>query len=137
MEIPVKSWLDRFGGADEAVWSIRLVMAGSLLTLVYEIGFLIFDRRFVSLSHPIVLTLHSIIIGLYLAAVLMAVNVGEFLRQHWKKVALCFSSILIASSAWIAVATGEPEPLFMGLLSDLTCGQALGIADGWQRNQKI
>jgi signal transduction histidine kinase/ActR/RegA family two-component response regulator len=116
MKIPIKSWLDRFGAADEAVWSIRLAMAGSLLTLVYEIGFLIFDRRFVSLSQPLVLTLHSIIIGLYLAAVLMAVNVGEFLRQHWKKVALCFSSILIASSAWIAVVTGEPEPLFIALV---------------------
>jgi signal transduction histidine kinase/CheY-like chemotaxis protein len=116
MEIPVKSWLDRFGAADEAVWSIRLAMAGSLLTLVYEIGFLIFDRRFVSLSHPLVLTLHLIIIGLYLVAVLMAVNVGEFLRQHWKRVALCFSSILIASSAWIAIVTGKPEPLFIALV---------------------
>jgi signal transduction histidine kinase/ActR/RegA family two-component response regulator len=112
----IKSWVNRFGAADETVWSIRLAMAGSLLTLVYEIGFLIFDRRFVSLSHPLVLTLHSTIIGLYLAAVLMALNVGAFLRQHWKKVALCFSSVLIISSAWIAVVTGEPEPLFIALV---------------------
>jgi signal transduction histidine kinase/CheY-like chemotaxis protein len=116
IKIPVKSWLDRFGAADEAVWSVRLAMAGSLLTLVYEIGFLIFDRRFVSLSHPLVLTLHSIIIGLYLAAVLMAVNVGDFLLRNWKNVALCFSSILIASSAWIAVVTDQPEPLFIALV---------------------
>src|ERR1700726_1558982 len=87
MKIPIKSWVDRFGAANEAVWSIRLAMAGSLLTLVYEIGFLIFDRRFVSLGHPLVLILHSIIIGLYFAAVLMAVYVGEFVRRHWKKVA--------------------------------------------------
>src|ERR1700720_2057099 len=116
MKMFIKSWIDGFGAVDETVWSIRLAMAGSLLTLVYEIGFLIFDRRFVSLSHPLVLTLHSTIIGLYLAAVLMALKVGEFLRQHWKKVALCFSSILIVSSAWIAVVTAEPEPLFIALV---------------------
>src|SRR5689334_8911455 len=107
MKNRVKNWLDHFGAADEAIWSIRLVMAGSLLTLVYEIGFLICDREFVSLSHPLVLTLHGIIIGLYLAAVVMAVNVGAFLRQNWKKVALCFSCILIGSSAGIAIITGE------------------------------
>jgi len=92
------------------------VMAGSLLTLIYEIGFLICDRRFVSLNHPLVLTLHGIIIGLYLAAVFMAVHVGEFLRRNWKKVALCFSCILIGSSAGIAVITGESEPLFIALV---------------------
>jgi len=85
MEVPIRSWLARFEAADEAVWRIRLVVAGSTLTLVYEIGFLIFNRRFVSLHHPLVLILHAIIIGLYLAAVLMAVNVGEFLKQHRKK----------------------------------------------------
>jgi signal transduction histidine kinase len=116
MKIQIKDRIHRFGAADEATWSIRLVMAGSLLTLIYEIGFLICDRRFVSLSHPLVLVLHGIIIGLYLAAVLMAVKVGEFLRQNWKKVALCFSCILIVSSAGIAVLTGESEPLFIALV---------------------
>jgi len=110
MRIRIKNWLDRLGAADEAIWSIRLVMAGSLLTLIYEIGFLICDRKFVSLSHPLVLTLHGIIIGLYLAAVFMAINVGELLRHNWKKVALCFSCILIGSSAGMAVVTGESEP---------------------------
>ena len=80
MKIQIITWLDRLGAADEATWSIRLVMAGSLLTLIYELGFLICDRKFVSLSHPLVLTLHGIIIGLYLAAVFMAIKVGEFLR---------------------------------------------------------
>jgi signal transduction histidine kinase len=46
----------------------------------------------------------------------MAINVGEFLGHHWKKVALSFSSILIASSARIAIVTGESEPLFIALM---------------------
>ena len=100
----------------ESKWAARLVGAGSLLTLLYEIVFLILDRRFVSLSRPPVLIFHLINVMLFGAAVIMTVNVSSWVRRHWKLVAFCFSTAMIASSTCIALITEEKEPLFIALM---------------------
>jgi len=101
---------------NEARWAARLVGAGSLLTLVYEIAFLGLDRSFLSLAAPRVLALHSLNIALFLLAVLLAARVGPWMRRHWKPVAFLFSIIMIVSSAGIALETGESEPLALKLI---------------------
>jgi signal transduction histidine kinase/CheY-like chemotaxis protein len=102
--------------SDEAKWAARLVGAGSLLTLLYELVFLILDRRFLSLSRPPVLVFHLINIMLFGAAVVLAVDVSPWVRRHWKLVAFCFSTAMIASSTCIALITEEKEPLFIALM---------------------
>jgi signal transduction histidine kinase/CheY-like chemotaxis protein len=101
---------------NEAKWAARLVGAGSLLTLIYEAAFLVLDRRFLSLSDPPVLIFHSINIALFLLAAIMAARVGPWMRRNWKLVAFSFSSLMIVSSACIAVETGENEPLALALI---------------------
>jgi signal transduction histidine kinase/ActR/RegA family two-component response regulator len=101
---------------NDAKWAARLVGAGSLLTLIYETAFLFLDRRFLSLSDPPVLVFHFINIALFLLAVIMAARVGPWMRRHWKSVAFSFSSLMIVSSACIAVETGENEPLALALI---------------------
>src|SRR3981081_3022317 len=105
----LEAWLNR----DEATWGTRLVAAGSVLTLVYEVAFLVLDRRFLSLTHPPVAVLHGVIIGLYAVAIVMAANVGPRMREHWRLVALSFSAGMIACSATICVITKEVEPFFV------------------------
>jgi signal transduction histidine kinase/CheY-like chemotaxis protein len=62
------------------------------------------------------LFLHLLNIGLYLVAVIMTLRVGPWMRHHWKTVAFSFSTILITSSMWLAIITGESEPLFVALM---------------------
>src|SRR5713226_10171806 len=93
------AWLDR----DEATWGARLVAAGSLLTLLYELTFIVLDRRFLSTDHPLVVLLHGVSIGLYAVAVVLVLNVGPWLRGHWKPIAFAFSSGMIGCSAVICV----------------------------------
>jgi signal transduction histidine kinase/ActR/RegA family two-component response regulator len=107
---------DNVDRQNEAKWAARLVGAGSLLTLIYETAFLVLDRRFLSLSDPPVLIFHSINIALFLLAVLMVARVGPWMRRNWKLVAFSFSSLMIVSSACIAVETGENEPLALALI---------------------
>jgi signal transduction histidine kinase/CheY-like chemotaxis protein len=101
---------------NEAKWAARMVCAGSLLTLAYEFGFLLLDRRFLSLAAPRILILHALNIGLFLAASLMAMRPGPFIRGHWKTIAFVFSSAMIAGSACIAIQTGEDEPLALAII---------------------
>jgi signal transduction histidine kinase/ActR/RegA family two-component response regulator len=107
---------DNVDRQNEAKWAARLVGAGSLLTLVYETAFLVLDRRFLSFSDPPVLIFHSINIALFLLAVFMVARVGPWMRRHWKPMAFSFSSLMIVSSACIAVETGENEPLALALI---------------------
>src|SRR5260370_4629634 len=46
----------------------------------------------------------------------MVARVGPWMRRHWKTVAFSFSSLMIVSSACIAVETGENEPLALALI---------------------
>ena len=101
---------------DESKWGDRLVGAGCLLTLVYELAYLGFDRGSLWMSHAWPLFLHLLNIGLYLVAVIMTLRVGPWMRRHWKVVAFTFSTILITSSMWLAIITGESEPLFVALM---------------------
>ena len=101
---------------NEAKWAARLVCAGSLLTLAYELVFLLLDWRYVSIAAPRVLYLHLLNIGLFLAAALMAMSPRPWIRVHWRTVAFVFSSAMIAASAWIAVQTGEDEPLALAII---------------------
>jgi len=98
---------DNVNRQNEAKWAARLVGAGSLLTLIYETAFLVLDRRFLSLSDPPVLIFHSINIALFLLAVFMVARVGPWMRRRWKPVAFSFSTLMIVSSACIAVETGK------------------------------
>jgi signal transduction histidine kinase/ActR/RegA family two-component response regulator len=107
---------DNVDRQNEAKWAARLVGAGSLLTLIYETAFLVLDRRFLSLSDPPVLIFHSINIALFLLAVVMAARVAPWMRRNWKLVAFSFSSLMIVSSACIAIETGENEPLAIALI---------------------
>ncbi len=102
--------------ADESKWAARLVGAGSLLTLIYELAYLWFDWRSLWLGDRRPLLLHAVNIGLYLAAVLMTLRVGPWLKRHWKKVAFSFSTILILSSTELAIITRNTEPLVVALM---------------------
>jgi signal transduction histidine kinase/CheY-like chemotaxis protein len=104
------------GSIDESKWAARLVGAGSLLTLLYEVAYLGFDRGSLWISHAWPLFLHLLNIGLYLGAVIMTLRVGPWMRRHWKVVAFSFSTVLITSSMWLAIITGESEPLFVALM---------------------
>ncbi|HTY55746.1 MAG TPA: ATP-binding protein [Candidatus Binataceae bacterium] len=107
---------ETFQQSSEDKWAARLVGAGSLLTLLYEVAFLILDRRFLSLSRPPVLIFHLINIALFAGAVVMTANVGPWIQRNWKLLAFSFSSAMIASSTCIALVTGEKEPLFIALM---------------------
>jgi signal transduction histidine kinase/CheY-like chemotaxis protein len=100
---------------DESKWAARLVGAGSLLTLVFEVAYLVFDRHLLLTGHAWPLFLHSINIGLFLIAVVMTLRVGPWMRRHWKAVAFSFSAILIVSSMFLTIVTGEKQPLFIML----------------------
>jgi signal transduction histidine kinase/CheY-like chemotaxis protein len=102
--------------SDESKWAARLVGAGSLLTLIFEIAYFLFDWRYLSVSRPSPLLLHLLNIALFFFAALMTLRVGPWMRQHWKTVAFTFSTILIASSAELTILTGERQPLFIALM---------------------
>ena len=93
--------------AAEAKWFDRLVGAGSLLTLLYVIAYLLLNHRYLSLRHPAVLILHLICAGLYAAAAVMTLNVGPWVRSHWKQVCFSFSTTLIAAMTAITILTGQ------------------------------
>jgi signal transduction histidine kinase/CheY-like chemotaxis protein len=102
--------------AAEIKWADRLVGAGSLLTLLFQIAYLFLDRSNLSLSHPLILLFHLICIGLFAAAALMTLDVRPWIRRSWKWIAFSFSTIMIASMAAIAILTGQTEPLFIALI---------------------
>jgi signal transduction histidine kinase/CheY-like chemotaxis protein len=104
------------GSPDESKWAARLVGAGCLLTLIFELAYLGFDRASLSINYPWPLFLHLLNIGLYLVALLMTLRVGAWMRRHWKAVAFSFSTILILSSTFLAIITGDSEPLFVALV---------------------
>jgi signal transduction histidine kinase/ActR/RegA family two-component response regulator len=104
------------GSPDERKWAARLVGAGCLLTLIYEIAYLAVDRGSLSMSHSWPLFLHLLNVGLYLLALILTLRVGPWMRRHWKAVAFSFSTVLITSSMWLAIITGESEPLFVALM---------------------
>lgn len=104
------------GSTDESKWAALLVGAGCLLTLIYELAYLGFDRRSLWMSNSWPLFLHLLNIGLYLVAVLMTLRVGPWMRRNWKTVAFSFSTVLIISSTALAIITGESEPLLVALM---------------------
>ena len=104
------------GSSEELKWAARLVGAGSLLTLIYELAYLGFDRAFLWMNGAWPLFLHLLNIGLYVVAVIMTLRVGPWMRRHWKAVAFSFSTILITSSMWLTIITGESEPLLVALM---------------------
>jgi signal transduction histidine kinase/ActR/RegA family two-component response regulator len=101
---------------NESKWAARLVCAGSLLTLVFQIAYLALDRRFLSSHQPWLLLLHLLNIGLFLIAAIMTLNVGPWLRHYWKHVAFSFSAIMIVSSTCISVITDSIQPLCIMLM---------------------
>jgi signal transduction histidine kinase/ActR/RegA family two-component response regulator len=102
--------------AEEAKWAARFVGAGSLLTLLFEIAYLILDREHLSIRLPWVLLLHVLNVALFGLALFLAANVGQWMRAHWKAVAFAFSAMMIVSSTCIALMTGEAQPLFITLV---------------------
>ena len=107
---------DRSSVASESKWAARLVCAGSLLTLVFQIAYLALDRRFLSTRQPWLLLLHLLNIGLFLIAAILTLNVGPWLRHYWKHVAFSFSAIMIVSSTGISVMTDRIQALFIMLM---------------------
>jgi signal transduction histidine kinase/ActR/RegA family two-component response regulator len=101
---------------DRTKWADRMVGVGSLLTLLFEITFLILNRRFLSLGHPWVLIFHLLNISLFATAVILTLRVGPWMRAHWKYVAFSFSSVFLASSTGITMITGETQPLFIAIM---------------------
>ena len=102
--------------ANESKWAARLVCAGSLLTLVFQIAYLALDRRFLSTHQPWLLLLHLLNIGRFLIAAILTLNVGPWLRHYWKHVAFSFSAIMIVSSTGISVITDSIQPLCIMLM---------------------
>jgi hypothetical protein len=111
LEVPAVS-----PNTEEAKWAARLVAAGSLLTLLFAIAYLVLDRQNFSHSPPWILLLHVLNIALFGVALLLAAHVGQWMRAHWKPVAFTFSVVMIASSTCIALLTGENQPLFITLM---------------------
>jgi signal transduction histidine kinase/ActR/RegA family two-component response regulator len=121
------------GKSVEAKWAARMVCVGSLLTLLYQVVYLALDRPFLSLSNPTVLILHLINIALFGVAVILSLNVGEWMRKHWKQVAFAFSVVMIASSTYITIVTGQTQPLFIELILFLAgTGPFLSWGEGAQ-----
>ena len=98
---------------EQAKWAARLVSAGSLLTLLFQIIYMAFDRRFLSIDRPSVLIFHSLNIALFGVAAITSLTAGPWLRRHWKAIAFAFSSVMIWSSAAITILTRQTEPLFL------------------------
>jgi hypothetical protein len=61
---------------EQAMWAARLVSAGSLLTLLFQIVYVAFDRRFLSISRPLVLIFHSLNIALFGVAAITSLTAG-------------------------------------------------------------
>ncbi len=117
----------------EAKWAARLVCVGSLLTFLYQVVYLALDRPFLSLRDPSVLILHLVNIALFGVAVMLSLNVGPWMKQHWKQVAFAFSAIMIASSTGITIITGQTQPLFIELILFLAgTGPFLSWGEGAQ-----
>lgn len=117
----------------EAKWAARLVCVGSLLTFLYQIVYLALDRPFLSVRDPSVLILHLINIGLFGIAVILSLNVGPWMKQHWKQVAFAFSAIMIASSTAITIITRQTQPLSIELILFLAgTGPFLSWGEGAQ-----
>jgi signal transduction histidine kinase len=104
------------GSSEESKWAARLVGAGSLLTLVHQIGYLVLDQNVVWTSRDLPLLLHFLNVGLFSVAVLMTLRVGPWRRRYWKAVAFAFSTLMIISSVWLAIITAEKEPLVIALI---------------------
>lgn len=101
---------------EQAKWAARLVGAGSALTLLFQIAYVLFDWRFLSINQPKVLIFHSVNIALYAIAVAASVILPTWLRLHWKGVAFLFSCVMLWSSAAIAILTRQTEPLFLTVI---------------------
>jgi signal transduction histidine kinase/ActR/RegA family two-component response regulator len=111
----VQSSRDEFD-SEQAKWTVRLVIAGSFLTLVFQMVYLVLDRAFLSLDHPWVLIFHLLNISLYGMAVLLSVFRHPWIQSHWKAFAFSFSTLMIWSSAAIAIFTRQTEPLFLTIV---------------------
>jgi hypothetical protein len=94
--------------ANESKWAARLVCAGSLLTLVFQIAYLALDGPLSSKHRPWLLLLHLLNIVLFLIAAILTLNVGPWLRRYWKHVAFSFSAIMIVSSTGIGLPPARP-----------------------------
>ena len=102
--------------SEETKWAARQVGAGCLLTLVFAIAYLLLDKRHLWDRPPWILLLHVFNIALFGLALVLAANVGQWMRAHWKPVAFAFSVAMIASSTGIALLTAENQPLFITLV---------------------
>jgi two-component system sensor histidine kinase HydH len=98
---------------EQAKWAAGLVSAGSLLTLLFQIIYMAFDRRFLSTNRPSVLIFHSLNIALFGVAAITSLTAGPWLRRHSKAIAFAFSCIMIWSSTAIAILTQQIEPIFL------------------------
>jgi len=98
---------------EQAKWTTRLVSAGSLLTLLFQIIYLTLDRRFLSAGQPSVLILHALNIGLFGLAAILAWCAGPWVRRHSIAIAFAFSYVMIWSLTAITILTRETEPLFI------------------------
>jgi hypothetical protein len=95
------------------IWGTRLVSAGSLLTLLFQILYMAFDRQFLSINRPLILILHSLNIAVYgIAVATSSIILVPSMRRQWKAVAFTFSCIMIWSSTLITILTGRIEPFF-------------------------
>jgi signal transduction histidine kinase len=99
---------------EPAKWGTRLVNAGSLLTLLFQIVYMAFDLRFLSIARPWILIFHSLNIALYgVATATSSLISAPWMRRQWKAVAFTFSSIMILNTTAITILTGQIEPLFL------------------------
>jgi signal transduction histidine kinase/ActR/RegA family two-component response regulator len=122
-------WADSSFGREQAKWTTRLVSAGSFLTLLFQIIYMTFDRRFLSTAQPLILIFHSLNIGLFGIAVTLALIGGPWMRRHSKAIAFAFSAVMIWSSTAIAILTRETEPLFVMIVLFLA-GTGIFLSSG-------
>ena len=122
------AWAESGFRREQVLWTTRLVSAGSLLTLLFQIVYMTFDRQFLSTSRPSVLIFHSLNIALFGLAAVLSLNAGAWTRRNAKAIAFAFSSVMIWSSAAITILTHQTEPLFLMIVLFLT---GTGIFLSW------
>ena len=118
----------------ERRWAIRLLHAGSLLIILFQIAYAVLDylQHRESLSHA-VLALHLWNILLGVGAFICTRNPGQPITQRWIALAFGTGTLIVAGMIGISVATGEVVPLTIALsLWVVGTGTLLPWPPGWQ-----
>lgn len=106
------------GRFDQAVledaFAPRLIRAGALLVMGFQLFYLAEDlHRFPRLAATI-LPFHGF--NILVGAVMLAITWAAWFNRHWRVSVWALCSVLMASTAAIALSNGQIEPLFLSVI---------------------